>query len=221
MQHSVCCAATVPKHAPTHVQTRMHANMCVSPPPPAGASGFVIEPAVADRYRLPAFGDLSIAGIAGKVGVGGDAPGGAAHHSMHRPFVPSCSCCAGWVLHTPGEWCSCGCDGSMASVGSCGEMLCMANMHTALAASDRLRTPSPPCARTRACTHTCTHAHTRSHAQVPTRFRRASQLRLGPLVLSDPVLLEMSLAKIVGGFHEDVIGIVGECLCVLGGGVFL
>jgi hypothetical protein len=33
----------------------------------AGASGFVIEPAVADRYKLPAFGDLSIAGIAGKV----------------------------------------------------------------------------------------------------------------------------------------------------------
>jgi hypothetical protein len=32
-----------------------------------GASGFVIEPEVAERHRLPAFGDLSIAGIAGKV----------------------------------------------------------------------------------------------------------------------------------------------------------
>lgn len=34
---------------------------------PAGASGFVIEPKVAEEFRLPAFGDLSIAGIAGKV----------------------------------------------------------------------------------------------------------------------------------------------------------
>jgi hypothetical protein len=46
--------------------------------------------------------------------------------------------------------------------------------------------------------------------QVPTRFRRASQLRLGPLVLSDPVMLEMSISRIVGQFHEKVIGIVGE-----------
>jgi hypothetical protein len=52
---------------------------------------------------------------------------------------------------------------------------------------------------------------------VPTRFRRASQLRLGPLVLSDPVLLEMSLAKIVGSFHDDVIGIVGECVTTVTG----
>jgi hypothetical protein len=47
--------------------------------------------------------------------------------------------------------------------------------------------------------------------QVPTRFRRASQLRLGPLVLSDPVMLEMSISRIVGQFHEKVIGIVGKC----------
>jgi predicted aspartyl protease len=32
-----------------------------------GASGFVIEPGVADQYELPMFGDLRIAGVAGKV----------------------------------------------------------------------------------------------------------------------------------------------------------
>jgi hypothetical protein len=32
-----------------------------------GASGFVIEPSVADQYQLPMFGDLRIAGVAGKV----------------------------------------------------------------------------------------------------------------------------------------------------------
>jgi predicted aspartyl protease len=32
-----------------------------------GASGFVIEPGVADQYELPTFGDLRIAGVAGKV----------------------------------------------------------------------------------------------------------------------------------------------------------
>lgn len=46
--------------------------------------------------------------------------------------------------------------------------------------------------------------------QVPTRYRRASQLRLGPLVLSDPVMLEMSISNIVGQFHDNVIGIAGE-----------
>lgn len=45
---------------------------------------------------------------------------------------------------------------------------------------------------------------------MPTRFRRANQLRIGPLVLSDPVMLEMSISRIVGSFHDRVIGIVGE-----------
>jgi len=54
-----------------------------------------------------------------------------------------------------------------------------------------------------------THKH-RAPPQVPTRYRRASQLRLGPLVLSDPVMLEMSISNIVGQFHDNVIGIAGE-----------
>lgn len=59
--------------------------------------------------------------------------------------------------------------------------------------------------------HTCPPVVCCLLSQVPTRFRRASQLRLGPLVLSDPVMLEMSISRIVGQFHEKVIGIVGKC----------
>ena len=44
----------------------------------AGASGFVIEPSVAQEFRLPAFGDLSIAGVAGKVRGTGVRPKGRA-----------------------------------------------------------------------------------------------------------------------------------------------
>ncbi|WIA19987.1 hypothetical protein OEZ85_005860 [Tetradesmus obliquus] len=75
-----------------------------------GASGFVIEPGVADQYELPTFGDLRIAGVAGKI---------------------------------------------------------------------------------------------------KTRFRRARQLRIGPLLLSDPVLMEMRASKLVQGFHDRVVGIAG------------
>lgn len=57
--------------APTHPAALACVALCCLPLPPyktlAGASGFVIEPCVAQEFRLPAFGDLSIAGVAGKV----------------------------------------------------------------------------------------------------------------------------------------------------------
>jgi hypothetical protein len=46
--------------------------------------------------------------------------------------------------------------------------------------------------------------------QIKTRFRRASQLRIGPLLLSDPVMMEMRASRLVHGFHDRVVGIAGE-----------
>jgi hypothetical protein len=45
--------------------------------------------------------------------------------------------------------------------------------------------------------------------QIKTRFRRASQLRIGPLLLSDPVMMEMRASRLVHGFHDRVVGIAG------------
>jgi hypothetical protein len=49
-----------------------------------------------------------------------------------------------------------------------------------------------------------------SCVQIKTRFRRASQLRIGPLLLSDPVMMEMRASRLVAGFHDRVVGIAGE-----------
>jgi hypothetical protein len=46
--------------------------------------------------------------------------------------------------------------------------------------------------------------------QIKTRFRRASQLRIGPLLLSDPVMMEMRASRLVAGFHDRVVGIAGK-----------
>jgi hypothetical protein len=65
---------------------------------PAGASGFVIEPKVAEEFRLPAFGDLSIAGIAGKVCVAFVCAGKhvCAHTFLDVRSAASAASTAGW-----------------------------------------------------------------------------------------------------------------------------
>jgi len=45
--------------------------------------------------------------------------------------------------------------------------------------------------------------------KVPCRFRRASELRLGPLLVDRPVFMEMALGGIVSGAADPVAGIVG------------
>ena len=47
--------------------------------------------------------------------------------------------------------------------------------------------------------------------KVPSQYRRAKELRLGPLVLSDPLFMEMSVARVVSGTHRPgpVNGILG------------
>ena len=45
--------------------------------------------------------------------------------------------------------------------------------------------------------------------KVPCRFRRASEMRLGPLLVDRPVFMEMALGGIVSGVSDPVAGIVG------------
>eukprot|EP00879_Flechtneria_rotunda_P012438 GHRR01012988.1.p1 GENE.GHRR01012988.1~~GHRR01012988.1.p1 ORF type:complete len:950 (+),score=433.73 GHRR01012988.1:1099-3948(+) len=45
--------------------------------------------------------------------------------------------------------------------------------------------------------------------KLKTRYRRAKKLRIGPLEMTDPILMEMNLGGLVSGFHDRIIGIAG------------
>lgn len=45
--------------------------------------------------------------------------------------------------------------------------------------------------------------------QIFTCFCRASTIRLGPLVVRDPVFMEMNVGGLVRGLDEGIIGIAG------------